>query len=589
VTSSLTFSPRELTELYAHKAYDELSQRFLDILRHFAESKYSDIDPPTQRAVDAFVLTFLHLFSQADYLPRRDHGIEFIERNGTISNLVALSALKTTDPYLEVVRHQDNGLIKILALYSARNSVSFDRERIFALDPELAAIWYVAYAAIFHGGLVRSDVCKNLQAHYAFQPDTFRSSDRIPDICYGVSYVDGHSERSIKPAVNRWICSVLSGTKVRNTPNPRKIAVLSCLWWHGQSSYRTGSAYVETLRDYDLTLFYVPMPGKNVDTTYFREVKELTFTNGVLDIGPLLDNDFQIAFFPDIGMTSFSIWLANLRIAPIQVVSTGHSVSTWAGEIDYYLSGADVETPEHPEQYYSERLVLLPGCGVIHPVPAYEPLGRSKTVPEFVLNCPWTPQKIHHEFCRTLAQIVERSARKLRLRLFVGGTGGELNVVPLTRELTRLLPGAVIEVLPDLSYQNYMALMEEGDLSIDTYHFGSCNGVADSLYVRKLMVSCAGERWYNRIGPQMLRMAGLPELVATSPEKYVDQILGLIHDDDYRHRLEQRLKQADLERSVFSRADAKYFRKAIDYLIANHKMLQRDESRSPIRIVRDPE
>jgi hypothetical protein len=588
LNSSLSFSPREWAELYAQRAYDELSERFLAILRYFAESHYSEIDLPTQRAIDAFVLEFLHLFSKADYVPRRVHAIEFIERNLTISNLVALSALKTTDPYLEVLSHQDNSLGKILALYSARNNLHFERERFFALDPQLAATWYVAYAAIFHGGLVRSDVCKNLQAHFAFAPIIFQTTDRIPDICYGVSYVDGESERSIKPAVNRWIRSVLRSTRIRNRPDPKRIAVLSCLWWAGQSSYRTILPYLEGLQDYDLTLFYIPMPGKKIDTTLFREVRELSFANGVLDIGPLLDNDFQVAFFPDIGMTSFSIWLANLRIAPIQLVSTGHPVSTWGTEIDYFLSGADVESPDHPEKYYSERLVLLPGRGSINLLPEYEPVGRKKTCPEFVLNCPWSSQKINHAFCRMLAQLVERSDKKLRLRLFVGSMTRELNLVPFVRELSALLPAAVIEPLPNLGYQHYMTLMEEGDLGLDAYHFGGSNTMADSLYVRKLMATCEGDRWYNRIGPQMLRMAGLPELVAASPEEYVDLVVRLIHDDDFRRGLEDRLRRADLRNTIFNRGDARYFRKAVDYLIANYETLRKDTDRSPIRIERDP-
>ncbi len=488
---------------------------------------------------------------------------------------------------MEVVSRQENSLAKILALYSARNNVHFEREQFFARDPQLAASWYLAYAGIFHGGLIRPEVCMNLQVHFAHAPNVYQPSDRLPEICYGVSYVDGDSERSIKPAVNRWIRSVLGGTKIRNRPDPRKIAVLSCLWWPGQSSYRICAAYVEALRDYDLTLFHVPMAGKRIDTTHFKEIKELSFTNGVLDIGPLLDNDFQVAFFPDVGMTSFSIWLANLRIAPIQVAATGHSVSTWGAEIDYYLSGADVEVRDHPERYYSERLVLMPGCGAIHQLPQYEAVGRTKTCSEFILNCPWSSQKVNHAFGRMLAQLVERSQKKLRLRLFIGSATRQLNLVPFARELSALLKGAVVEVLPNLGYHDYMRLLEEGDLGLDAYHFGGCNTMADSLYVRKLMASCEGDRWYNRIGPQMLRMAGLPELIASSPEEYIDLVVRLIHDDGYRRTLEGRLREADLKNTVFGREDGRYVRKGIDYLIANHESLQKDQDRSPICIERD--
>jgi hypothetical protein len=245
-----------------------------------------------------------------------------------------------------------------------------------------------------------------------------------------------------------------------------------------------------------------------------------------------------------------------------------------------------VESPDHPEKYYSERLVLMPGCGVIPQVPEYDPAGRSKSCPEFVLNCPWSPQKVNHAFCRVLAQIVERSQKKLRLRLFVGNMTRGLNLVPFVRELSALLKGAVIEVLPNLSYHDYMALMEEGDLSLDAYPFGGCNTMADSLYVRKLMVSCQGDRWYNRIGPQMLRMTGLPELVAASPDEYVELVVRLIHDDAYCRVLEDRLRKTDYKNVLFNRGDAIYFRKAIDYLIANHETLRKDPGRSPICIER---
>ena len=42
-------------------------------------------------------------------------------------------------------------------------------------------------------------------------------------------------------------------------------------------------------------------------------------------------------------MSLHSIALANMRIAPIQITSPGHSVSTWGADIDYFISGADVE------------------------------------------------------------------------------------------------------------------------------------------------------------------------------------------------------------------------------------------------------
>jgi hypothetical protein len=581
---SITFSPRQFTELYARNAHDELSERFLDVLRYFEANFQSVLDDSLQRSIDAFVLNFLHLFSQADYVPNLKYAPEFIKHNPTLANLAALSVLKTTDPYLEIVRYQPNNLVKVLTLYSARNSVKFDRHELFRTNASLAASWYLAYGSLFHSGLLDAHVSENLKEHYAFQPAIFDPSERIADLYYGSSYLEGDCDRPIKTAINQWLQRTLETFQVRNKPDPKKIAVLSCLWWRGVSNHRTNSAYVEALRDYDLTLFHVPM-GWPVDTTHFREVKELSIVDGRLDAASLLDNDFALAFFPDIGMTSFSIWLANLRIAPIQVAATGHSVSTWGAKIDYYMSGADVETPDHPERYYSERLVLLPGCGAVHNAPDYKPIGRVKSVPEFVINCPWSAQKVNYRFAGLLRQIVERADRPLRFRFFVGTSlKRHADYMPFVRELSARLAPAVVEVLPNLGYKDYMAFMEEGDMSMDAYPYGGCNTMADSLHLGKLMVAFEGDRWYNRIGPRMLRMIGLDELVASSDEGFIDLVLRLIRDDAYRSAIEERLLAADLQGTIFSRAEATSFRKAIEYLIANHERLERDSDRSPIRI-----
>ena len=175
----------------------------------------------------------------------------------------------------------------------------------------------------------------------------------------------------------------------------------------------------------------------------------------------------------------------------------------------------------------------------------------------------------------------------VRFRVFPGGSINRQNdCVPFVRSLSELLGSEHVEVIPGIPYADYMARMEDGDLCLDSYHFGGCNTVADGLFLRKPTVTWEGDKWYSRIGSQMLRQAGLPELIATSEEQFLEITLRLINDDGHRQTVEEKLRRADLDATVFSKADAKYFRKAIDYLIANHAQLQQDTDRSAIRIER---
>src|SRR5205807_2121057 len=142
----------------------------------------------------------------------------------------------------------------------------------------------------------------------------------------------------------------------------------------------------------------------------FQEVRPVvTDVNGLPDITPLLDNEFMVAYYPDVGLTPRSVWLANLRVAPIQVASLGHSVSTFGSKIDSIISGSEVEPAEDPGQNYSERLVLLPGCGAVHNRPNFTPSGRRKACSEVLINGPWNAQKVNHRFCQTLQTLLRQS------------------------------------------------------------------------------------------------------------------------------------------------------------------------------------
>lgn len=103
----------------------------------------------------------------------------------------------------------------------------------------------------------------------------------------------------------------------------------------------------------------------DLDIASFKEIKYVYFKDNCLNIDSIKENDFMVVYYPDIGMSPESIFLSNLRIAPIQICGTGHPVSTFGSEVDYFISGADVEILESAEKCYSERLILLPGLGAI--------------------------------------------------------------------------------------------------------------------------------------------------------------------------------------------------------------------------------
>ncbi len=589
--AQVSFSPQRLLKLYQEGSHDQLSVELLAVLDFYGRNTMTEVRPYDLRAIRFFLKTFLYIFSQPDFNVPAPRALAFIRHNRVISNLVALAGLQTTDFFLEMVLHEKDSLGKVLTLYSARNQIRLDRKQFFEANAELASAWYIAYGNLYRTGVVNREILERLQDHFQFRHPALALDREDITVCYfGSTYVDGKTDRAIKLTVNKQIQQSLSRIgQVWNKPNPRKIAVASGCWYPAHSVYRICSAHVKALHEhYHLTLLSLEGMATPPDVELFDEVRELPFRASVLDLRPVAQNDFQVLYLPDVGMSPQSILLANCRIAPIQICSLGHSCSTWGAAIDYYISGADVELPVKPERNYSERLVLLPGMGAIHNVPLYQPRGLTNSTDRVRINCSWHTHKINHRFVSVLQQILKGARTQVCLRVFTGGSSLRDNsYLPFAADLTALLGKDNLEIFTQLSYSDYMAEMETGDLALDSFHFGGCNTIADSLLLRIPVLTWEGDKWYNRIGPQMLRVAGIPELIASSRAEFVEQAVRLINDREYRLSLRERLTQVDLNQTVFSEADAHYFRKAVDYLLERHESLQATALRSPIRIERD--
>jgi hypothetical protein len=577
---------KQLWRLYLAGDAERLATEILAGLSHYDKTTYLAFDEAGRGALQQFVKALLVVLTQPDFVIPEKHVGTFVRNNYLISNLAAMTPFRTTDAFLDMLRHQPLNFVKILTLYSARNHTRFDRRTFFDANVPLASLWYNCFCTIYKTGLVNEQVCRHLAEHLAYRDERMVLTSDLQEPYFASTYLDGVTDRDVKPFLNRVARRAIRQVVPARKPDPRKIAVVSDTWSLNHSVYRNYAAYVKELKkDFHLTFFHILKSRPEMEISLFDEVHRLEMKGGNLPIDALASGQFTVIYYPDIGMSLPSILLANHRLAPVQICSPGHSVSTYGAEIDYFMSGADVETPAAPERNYSERLVLLPGMGAVHNRPLYEPVGGTKAVPEFVINCPWSGQKLNPPFCRTLRALTERATRPLRLRVFAGAGLNQNGFLPFQFDLRAAVGSkAVLEVLPSLPYSQYMGLMEEGDLSLDSFHFAGCNTVADSLFLRKPTIVWEGDKWYNRIGPAMLRLAGMDEWICQKEEEFLTKALALIHDDARREAISAQLRATDLDTTVFSTADAPSFLRAVNYLIANHERLKEDKMRTPLVI-----
>lgn len=582
------FDPKELVDLYQRQSYERLSVSFLEILGHFERQTYYSLDAQAQYFIDVFVKNFLYLFTQPDYVLTDQHAVRFIELNLAISNLVAMSGFKNTDAYLQVLLLQPRNFAKLLALYSARNTVRFDYKMLFDTNPQLTALWYSYYMEAYRSGLVNPTAQKNLREHLVCDDERLNDFYNFSDVYFGATYIDPDRDKGVKRRLNHSLQKgpAGQGAFIQNKPKKNQVAVFSSLWFPGHSVYRTLAEYVDALRpDYELTYVHLGGLRNNLNIGPYTKIKYVSAENGVVNIDAIRQNDFALVFYPDIGMSPESIVLSNLRLAPIQLCGTGHPVSTAGSEIDYFVTGKNVEFLEGYEENYSERLLVLPGFGAVHQPPTYELRHPQKTTSKFVVNCTWYAQKVNYTLLQLVKQIIERSEKDVVFRLFVGGALDRKNdFIPFARDVEAYLGREHVEIVPGKAYDDYMAHMEEGDIAIESHHFGGSNVMSDCLHIRKPTVTLEGRKWYNRIGSAMARAAGLEELIACTPQEYVDKTVRLINDDTFRQKIEQKVLKADLLGTVFAKVDGMSFKRAVDYLVENHEKLKAEGQRTPIVI-----
>jgi len=582
----------ELMRLYTTGEHAQLIDRLLQLLQHYAHHTYMHMNPELQRRINSLVEVLLFLLTKQDLeIPREKTG-PLLNLHPVITNLVAVSSFRTTDAQLDIVGRQQQNLLRLLLLYSARNKTWIHPKLFFDANPFLASLWYMLYPLSSGPGML-PETYENVQRYLEAIDDRFQVIDpRITHLYFLCTNINPALDRKIKQHIHADLRRQIGQVNMRNHPAPGHVAVITGKWWPGSAVYKSSFPLVRTLQDrYRLTLVHLGQGHPLLDTSLFSDVIHVRFEGDRLDLSPLVGNTFQLAYYPDVGMLPESIWLSDLRIAPIQVMGYGHPASTFGSQIDYIIGGLDSELLEDAEQNYSERLVAIPGIGA-HPVyPDYRrvpggnpPRPTKPGTQQVVINCSWGASKINYPMLKNLLAIRVQARRPVRFQFFPNWSVERFNLLlPLCRDLQDIF-GQDVTVVSNAEYPLYMQRMEQADFSLDSYPFGGYNTIVDSLYLGKPIVTYEGRQFYNRAASALLRKVGLDELIARSDEEYIEKAVRLADDETYRRQLTERLEQMDLKTRLFDTEEPDYFRRAVDFLVENHTQLAAEQSRRPIVI-----
>ena len=574
----------KLYRLMARGQQNAVTESILDILLYIQNNNFSSLDQPGRDRLNEIVSAIFMVLSDPAYVIDPKYAGTLVARAHLMANLVALSCYETTDHVLKQVLTQKNNLIKIFFLYTVRNYTELDVTKFFEMQPALASMWYFTYplATI---GCVMPHQQSNMRRHFEIINPAYAPSDHRVAVPYFAStYFAGQDrkDRPMKETINanckKWLKN--SGIKMENKPVRDSMLVITSKWFDNSAVYKSYFPFIDRFREkYRMTLLHTGShePAK-LATDYFDVVHSSRLISkggniNQLNLKSVTTGDFQLAFFPDIGMTDESVWLSNLRLAPIQVTGYGHPVSTFGSEIDYFVVGEEVEDLDNLDKNYSETPIVLPGLGCVPTWPNYKPKYPEKKTGKIVANCVWGPDKYNYTMIRMLQEIISK-APEIEYAIYSSrGVHRYNSFLPFAAELSQQL-GDTGRLHADKEYLEYMEESEYGDFAINSYPFGGYNTVVEALYLGKPVVTLEGDRFYNLAASALLRRVGLDDLITTTAPEFIRTCTRMVNDTAFLAEQKAKLASVDLKEAIFDTDEPAYFAQMMEYIIDNHEQLK---------------
>jgi len=228
------------------------------------------------------------------------------------------------------------------------------------------------------------------------------------------------------------------------------------------------------------------------------------------------------------------ILLFAYKPAPVQVSWIGYPATTGLSSIDYKIVDSHTDPPPATEQFYTEKLIRLPGCFLcyspekdspeINGPPArtegYVTFGSfnnfSKVSPEMIAL--WTE----------ILSLVPRSRILMKSAIFSDGTTCKY-VMDLFHQ--KGIDAQRIGLLPwEPIVSKHLGTYHRIDIALDTFPYNGTTTTCEALWMGVPVIVLEGNTHVSRVGASLLSNVGLPELIAGTTDEYKSIAVNLAGD-----------------------------------------------------------
>ena len=273
------------------------------------------------------------------------------------------------------------------------------------------------------------------------------------------------------------------------------------------------------------------------------------------------------------------------KLAPIQVTWLGYPNTTGLDAIDYRLTDAVADPKGRNDELYVEKLVRLEGGFLCYGPPAEAvdvaelPCLRAGHV---TFGCFNNLAKVSPAVVALWAQLLAGlPGARLKLKSF--GLAAEsarrrMGELFLTHGIERArldLSG------PEESVAGHLAAYSCVDIALDVFPYNGAATTCEALWMGVPVVTLAGATHVSRVGASILSHAGLPELVASSPQEYVEKAAQLAREIErlrgLRETMRDRLRGSPLlDAPAFARSVENAYLEMLDVWAKDDAVIEAD-------------
>jgi len=480
--------------------------------------------------------------------------------------------------------------LRLFLLYSLESNIPLQPEAMWNENKRLAGSHFVA--------LLSARIVASEEAHakkeylLGWFPERLKelTLDDFPlnivhDVWMHCSYADRPDKHDIKRVINELIRTKLLALGFNDVkvepPKDRKKPVVMCIleWFNSNHSiYRTHSVSMEALKSkYHLVGVSLEEASDETSRRVFDEVHVIPRSPAFLDkmrqvtdlVATLCPD---IVYYPSVGMFPQTIFLINMRLAPLQMVALGHPATTHSPFIDCVLVEEDyIGDPG----CFSETLVALPKESIPYRPPENCPkiAPKIRKSPELVrVAVASAVMKLNPGFLKALKRISLESKVPVEFHLFTGFALG-LGKVYLQNLVQRFLPSGAV-IYPQLPYDQYLENINNCDMFVNPFPFGNTNGIVDTVRQGLPGVCLTGPEVHSHIDEGLFKRLGLPEwLITRSPDEYVKAAVRLAEDHEMRVRLSRQIQKTNPDEILF-KGNPQFFVDAVQWLQSGKAQLE---------------